>query len=70
MMKIKDLYDILLPLASDVSALKSDMKEHMRRTAIAESEIAVLKRGQWMFLGALSLFTLAGTAIALLKLLN
>lgn len=69
-MKVKDLYDILLPMQSDISALKTDMREHMRRTAVAESDISMLKRGQWMFLGALTLFTLLGSAITLWKFLN
>jgi hypothetical protein len=68
-MKIKDIYDVLLPMKADMAAMKTDLKEHMRRTAMAEADIQNLKRGQWMFLGGITLLTIAATVATILRIL-
>lgn len=67
---MKDIYEVLLPMKSDIASMKSDLKEHMRRTAMLEADVGVLKRGQWMFLGGITLLTVIATVAAILKNLS
>lgn len=66
-LRLKDLYDVLLPMQADVSSLKADMKEHMRRTAAVEMKTASLEKALWMLMGAGSFLTVTATIVAILR---
>lgn len=53
--------------SADISAIKTDLREHMRRTAILETEIKWLHRQVWIAHGAILFLGFLGALIALLK---
>jgi hypothetical protein len=66
-----DIHDKIGTVRSDISKIEADIREHIRRTAIAEarieaaerelsSKIATLQKGHYMVQGALALITLIG----------
>lgn len=54
-------------IMSDISAIKSDLKEHMRRTATAEAEIKYLHRQVNIAHGAIGLISFIGILVAIYK---
>lgn len=61
---------------SDIAKIEADLREHMRRTAIAESRIEAteralskkiegLQRGHYMVQGALALIAIIGTLVGI-----
>lgn len=66
-----DIHDKIGTIRSDISKIETDLKEHMRRTAVAEDrieaaerelskKIAVLQKGHYMVQGAILLLSLLG----------
>lgn len=53
-------------LGNDVAAMKADLREHMKRTAILETEIKWIHRQIWIAHGAIALFGVIGTAAGVL----
>ncbi len=51
----------------DISALKTDVKEHIRRTIIAEIKISKLEQNIFRAQGGILLLSLIGTVVAILK---
>jgi hypothetical protein len=64
---IKEVYDVLLPLRAEVSSIKTDLREHMRRTAMLEAQVDSLRKGQYMAIGAISFLTVVATVVSILK---
>lgn len=63
------MIEILMELKEDMSSVKTDLKEHMRRTSLLESAIQILRRHQYMVEGALIFIVAAsGIIISLVKL--
>ena len=67
-MKEEKIVEILMELKVDVSAIKTDLREHMHRTSLLETAVGLLKRHQYMVEGALLfIVTAAGLAVKFLK---
>lgn len=63
-------------IKSDIAKMEVDLREHMRRTAVAEdridrlsekhsAEITKLQKGHYMVQGALALITLIGVIVSI-----
>ncbi len=52
-------------ISSDVAKIEVDVKEHMRRTAIAEGNIEVLHRAYYRLQGAFALVSFIATVTAI-----
>lgn len=65
--KIDDAADHLSSIDATLSAQHISLREHIRRTAILEKELAPIKRHVYMVQGAAALIGLAGAVIGLLK---
>lgn len=73
-METKLLHEIVVSMhrdvsiiAADIAGIKADVKEHIRRTAIAETQIERLQKGMYQAQGAIALITLAGVIFGILK---
>jgi len=70
-------HDLLLSVHKDVavisqnlSEVRTDLKEHMRRTAILEAKFSSHDRVIWMGAGALTLLSVAATFLGILRYLR
>lgn len=64
---IKSTHEAVIAQKADISAIKTDLKDHMRRTAILETEVKYLHGRVFMARGALAagaaLLAVVGAAI-------
>lgn len=54
-------------IQADLAAVKADVKEHMRRTAIAETEIKYLHKQVNVAHGAIALVSFVGIVLGIVK---
>ena len=54
-------------IASDISAIKTDLKEHIRRTTIAEQKIEHLQQNMFRAQGAIILISILATIITIAR---
>lgn len=67
---VKEIYKEVLIHSKEVGEIKTDLREHMRRTAVAEAKITGIERQVYMVHGALGLLSIAATVVAILKYFN
>lgn len=71
-----EIHEKIGTVRSDISKIEADIREHIRRTAIAEarieaaereltSKIAILQKGHYMVQGALALLSIIGVVAAI-----
>lgn len=66
-----DLHDKVGDVAPRLAAIEADLKEHMRRTEILESDVKRLSKSESIIKGgALVLGAIGSSALVLLKLLR
>lgn len=51
-------------VVADIAAIKVDLKDHMRRTALLEAELKFIRKQIYMAQGASAFLTLAASAYA------
>jgi hypothetical protein len=62
-----DIHKDVGALCIDVAAVKADLREHMKRTAMLETEIKWLHSQVWLAKGAIAFIALAGIIVGMIK---
>lgn len=57
-------------MIADIAAIKTDLKEHMRRTAVNETKLQYLQKQVFMAQGAVAFIGTVATILGLWKLLH
>lgn len=64
---ILDIHKELSIMREHMGEVRADLREHIKRTAIIETEVKFLHKQIWLAHGALALLTLVGTVIVVYK---
>lgn len=64
---IIDIHKDLAVVKADIAALKADMRTHIKRTDILETEVKYARRHVYMVQGAVALLSVIATIVSIYK---